>query len=150
MEPSSLVKVTGAFAAGVVLALGGALIYVKTAAAPAHTVQPLVIQPARNPPAAPQAPPPPAQQVQQVETKPPAVFHRVPRARKRLTLAVRRVRGRPPPRRLDRAAAVGRHDEVDPFFAETFPQLPPRGRAAVAKVEIDGGRDGEDPGGAHA
>src|SRR5258708_2958299 len=27
MEPSSLVKVTGAFAAGVVLALGGALIY---------------------------------------------------------------------------------------------------------------------------
>jgi len=86
MEPSSLVKVTGAFAAGVVLALGGALIYVKTTAAPAHTVQPLIIQPARNPPAAippaaTQAQPPPIQQVQQVETKPPAVVHRVQRAR---------------------------------------------------------------------
>ena len=78
MEPSSLVKVTGAFAAGVVLALGGALIYVKTTAAPAHSVPPLVIQPAQNPPPPMHPLPVP---VQQVESKPPAVVHRVQHVR---------------------------------------------------------------------
>jgi hypothetical protein len=76
MEPSSLFKVTGAFAAGVILALGGALVYVKTTAAPSHPVPPLVIQPARTPPPAPHPPPVP---VQEVQAKPmsPAVAHRV-------------------------------------------------------------------------
>jgi hypothetical protein len=76
MEPSSLVKVTGAFAAGVVLALGGALIYVKTTAAPSHPVPPLIIQPARTPPPAPHPPPVPVQEVQ-TKPKPSAVVHRV-------------------------------------------------------------------------
>ena len=56
MEPSSLFKVAGAFAAGVILALGGALVYLKTNVAPAHAVAPLVIpgpetQSPKNPPA---------------------------------------------------------------------------------------------------
>lgn len=76
MEPSSLFKVTGAFAAGVVLALGGALIYVKTTTVPMHAVPPLVIQPARNPPPALHPPPVPVQEVQ-TKTKPPVVVHRV-------------------------------------------------------------------------
>ena len=84
MEPSSLVKVTGAFAAGVVLALGGALIYVKTTAAPARSVPPLVIQPAQNPPPAPRPLPVP---VQQVESKPPAAVHRVQHARPKPAIA---------------------------------------------------------------
>ncbi|MGH9693948.1 MAG: hypothetical protein ACRD5Z_07395, partial [Bryobacteraceae bacterium] len=78
MEPSSLIKVTGAFAAGVVLALGGALVYVKTTAVPAHSAPPLVIQPARIPPPATRVPPLP---IQQVETKPPVVVHRGQRVR---------------------------------------------------------------------
>ena len=55
MEPSSLFKVTGAFAAGVVLALGGALIYLKTNAAPAHPSRRWSYSPdanPKNPPAA--------------------------------------------------------------------------------------------------
>ncbi len=79
MEPSSLFKVTGAFAAGVVLALGGALIYVKTTAAPSHPVPPLVIQPARTPPPAVHPPPVPVQEVQ-VKTKPAVLVHRVKHA----------------------------------------------------------------------
>jgi hypothetical protein len=70
MEPSSLFKVTGAFAAGVVLALGSALIYVKTTAAPAHSAPPLVIQPAGLP-----------VPVQQVATEPAVIVHRVQRVR---------------------------------------------------------------------
>jgi hypothetical protein len=86
MEPSSLFKVTGAFAAGVVLALGGALVYVKTSAAPSHPVPPLVIQPARTPPPAPHPPPVPVQEVQ-AKRKSPAVVHRVQRARPKPTVA---------------------------------------------------------------
>jgi hypothetical protein len=63
-----------------------------------------------------------------------------------LALAVGRVRRRPPPRRLDRAAAVRRDDEVDALLVEAFPELPPRGRAAVAEVEVDRRRDGEKAG----
>ena len=62
----------------------------------------------------------------------------------RLALAVGRVRRRPPPGRLDRAAAVRRDDEVDAGLVHPLPELPPGGRAAVAEVEVDGGRDGED------
>ena len=43
--------------------------------------------------------------------------------------------GRPP---------VGRHDQVGADLVEPLPELPPRGRAAVAVVEVDRGRDGED------
>src|SRR6476469_7060903 len=84
MEPSSLIKVTGAFAAGVVLALGGALVYVKTTAAPAHSAPPLVIQPTRNPPPATHVLAPP---IQQVETKPPVVVHHVQRVRPKPAVA---------------------------------------------------------------
>jgi hypothetical protein len=80
MEPSSLFKVTGAFAAGVVLALGGALIYVKSVAAPVHSVPPpLVIQPARTPPPELHPSPVPVQEVQ-AKTKPPVVVHRIKHA----------------------------------------------------------------------
>ena len=61
-----------------------------------------------------------------------------------LALDVGRVRRRPPPGRLDRPAAVRRHDEVDAHLVQPLPELPPRGRAAVAEVEVDRGRDGED------
>ena len=61
-----------------------------------------------------------------------------------LALDPGRVRRGPPPGRLDRPAAVGRHDQVDADLVEPLPQLPPRGRAAVAVVEVDRGRDGED------
>jgi hypothetical protein len=61
--PPSFLKVTGAFAAGVVLALGGALVYVKTTAAPAHSAALLVVPsaPAQKPPAATRALPVPVQ-----------------------------------------------------------------------------------------
>ena len=62
----------------------------------------------------------------------------------RLALAVRRVRRGAPPRRLDRPAAVRRDHEVDACLVHPLPQLPPRGRAAVAEVEIDRGSRGED------
>src|SRR6185437_1890827 len=69
----------------------------------------------------------------------------------RLALVKGRVRRGAPPRRLDRPAAVGGHDEVDTLLAEALPELPPGGGAAVAEVEVDRGRDREDPGGgAHA
>src|SRR6266540_1691095 len=55
-----------------------------------------------------------------------------------LRLAVERVRRGPPPRRLDRLTAVGRDDQVGAGRVEPLPDLPPRGRAAVAEVE--GGR----------
>jgi hypothetical protein len=84
MEPSSLIKVTGAFAAGVVLALGGALVYIKTAAVPAHSAPPLVIQPTRNPPPATHVLAPP---IQEVETKPPVIVHRVQRVRPKPAVA---------------------------------------------------------------
>ena len=64
---------------------------------------------------------------------------RVARARERLALDERRVGRRAPPGRLDRPSAVRRDDEIDAFLVEALPELPPRRRAAVAKVEIDGG-----------
>ena len=67
----------------------------------------------------------------------------------RLALAVGRVRRRPPPGRLDRAAPVRRHDEIDAGLVHPFPELPPRRRAAVAEVEVDGGRNGQDLRGLH-
>src|SRR5581483_4568606 len=70
----------------------------------------------------------------------------VARERKRLALAVGGVLGDAPPRRLDRPAAVRREDEVDPFRVEPFPELPPRGRAAVAEAQVDRRGDGEDLG----
>jgi hypothetical protein len=78
MEPSSLLKVTGAFAAGVILALGGALVYRNIPAAPA----PLVIQ---NPPAAIQAPP--AVAVAPDPPPPPPVVHPIKHARPKPTAA---------------------------------------------------------------
>jgi hypothetical protein len=77
MEPSSLLKVTGAFAAGVILALGGALVYRNIPAAPA----PLVIQ---NPPAA--IPAPPAVAVAP-DPPPPPVVHPIKHARPKPTVA---------------------------------------------------------------
>ena len=67
----------------------------------------------------------------------------------RLGLAIGRVRRDAPPRRLDRPAAVRRDDEVDACLVHPLPELPPRGRAAVAEVEVDRRRDGKDPGGLH-
>jgi hypothetical protein len=78
MEPSSLLKVTGAFAAGVILALGGALVYRKVPVAPA----PLVIQ---NPPAAIQAPPAVAPAPD--PPPPPPVVHPIKHARPKPTVA---------------------------------------------------------------
>ena len=56
---------------------------------------------------------------------------------------IRRVRGRPPPRRFDRPPAIRGDDEIDALLVEALPELPPRGRAAVAEVEIDGGGGNE-------
>src|SRR5437764_7406343 len=67
-----------------------------------------------------------------------------------LALAVGRVRRRPPPGALDRPAAVRRDDQVDARLVHPLPELPPGGRAAVAKVEVDGRGDREDLGPAHA
>ena len=64
--------------------------------------------------------------------------------RERLALAIGRVRRGPPPGRLHRPAAVRRDDQVDAALVQPLPELPPRRRAAVAEVEVDGGRDGED------
>src|SRR5262249_57027804 len=61
-----------------------------------------------------------------------------------LALAVTRVRFGAPPRRFDRAAAVRRDDQVAAGLVHALPELPPRGRAAVAEVEVDGGGDGQD------
>ncbi len=60
-----------------------------------------------------------------------------------LALAVGRVRRGPPPGRLDRPPAVGRHHEVDALLVQPLPELPPGRRAAVAEVEVDGGGDAE-------
>src|SRR4029450_6681256 len=62
----------------------------------------------------------------------------------RLALPKRRVGGDAPPRRLPGSPAVRRDDEVDSRLGHALPQLPPRGRAAVAEVEVDRGRDRED------
>ena len=43
-----------------------------------------------------------------------------------LALDPGRVRRRPPPRRLDRPAAVGRHDQVGADLVQALPELPPR------------------------
>ena len=67
-----------------------------------------------------------------------------------LALAIARVRLRPPPGRLDGAAAIGRDDQVAARFVKPLPELPPGRRAAVAEVEVDRGRDGEDLRGAPA
>src|SRR2546425_2606126 len=53
-----------------------------------------------------------------------------------LSLTVDGIGRRPPPRRFDRPSAVRRDDEVDADLVEALPDLPPRGRAAVAEVEI--------------
>ena len=66
------------------------------------------------------------------------------RRREGLGLPVERVRRRPPPGRLDRAAAVGRDDQVGPGLVQPLPDLPPRGCAAVAEVEVGGRRNRED------
>jgi len=68
----------------------------------------------------------------------------MPCRRERLGLAVERVRRGPPPGRLDRAAAIRRDDQVDAGLGHSLPELPPRGCAAVAEVEVGRGRDGED------
>ena len=70
--------------------------------------------------------------------------------RERLALAVAGVRRSPPPRRLDRPAAVRRDDQVAAGLVQALPELPPRRRAAVAEVEVDRGRDREDLRGLHA
>jgi hypothetical protein len=80
MEPSSLLKVTGAFAAGVILALGGALFYRNIPAAPA----PLVIQ---NPPAAIPGAPAVASAVAAAPDPPPPVVHPIKHARPKPTVA---------------------------------------------------------------
>ena len=67
----------------------------------------------------------------------------VPHRRIRLRLAVGGVGSRAPPGRLDRTAAIRRHDEVDAGLVHALPELPPRGRTAVAEVEVDGGRHRE-------
>src|SRR3954453_6573882 len=68
-------------------------------------------------------------------------------ARERLALDVRRVRRRAPPRRLDRPTAVRRDDEVRALLVQPLPELPPRGRAAVEEVEVEGGSGDEQLGG---
>ena len=68
----------------------------------------------------------------------------VPRAGVRLALQVGRVGRRSPPGRLDRPAAVRRDDEIGALVVEALPELPPGGRAAVAKVEVDSGGDAEE------
>ncbi len=88
MEPSSPFKVAGAFAVGVILALGGALVYLKTNAAPAHAVAPLVIpgsemQSPKEPPAAIAFPAPPVQKVEAL----PVVVQRVQRVRPKADVA---------------------------------------------------------------
>ncbi len=77
MKPSSLLKVTGAFAAGVILTLGGALVYMKTTtakttAAPAPLVIPSTPVQAPLPPAPALIPPSPAviKHVQRARPKP--------------------------------------------------------------------------------
>ncbi|HEY3455614.1 MAG TPA: hypothetical protein VGK64_13495 [Bryobacteraceae bacterium] len=71
MKPSSLLKVTGAFAAGVILTLGGALVYIKTTtvktiAAPAPLVIPSTPAKASLPAPA-VVPPPPAPVIKHVK-----------------------------------------------------------------------------------
>ena len=88
MEPSSLFKVAGAFAAGVILALGGALVYLKTNVAPAHAVAPWVIpgpetQSPKNPPAVIAVPAPSVQNVGAL----PIVVQRVQRVRPKAAVA---------------------------------------------------------------
>ena len=58
-----------------------------------------------------------------------------------LTLVVAGVRRRPPPRALHGPAAVRRDDQVGTGLVQALPELPPRRRAAVAEIEVDGGRD---------
>src|SRR4029453_7420427 len=65
---------------------------------------------------------------------------------KQLRLVVQRVRRGSPPRRLDRTAAIGRDDEVDPDLVQPLPDLPPGRRATVTEVEVGRGRDREDLG----
>lgn len=81
MEPSSLLKVSGAFAAGVVLALGGAMVYLKTSAtAPSHPVlqiQPVQSQPVPAQPAQPQPAPTSTAPAPEPPAKPPVVVNRV-------------------------------------------------------------------------
>jgi hypothetical protein len=126
MEPSSLFKVTGAFAAGVVLALGGALVYVKTTAAPTHSVPPLVIQPARTPPPVTRPLPVP---VQEVQAKPPAVVRRVQHARPKPAIAhdaptvVQVAQAAPPPVVPPSVPAVPMRPAVNESQAPMGPQL---------------------------
>jgi hypothetical protein len=66
--------------------------------------------------------------------------------REELALEVAGVRRRPPPGALDRPAAVRGDDQVGAGLVQALPELPPGGRAAVAEVEVDGGRDRQDLG----
>src|SRR6478736_5826739 len=42
-----------------------------------------------------------------------------------------------------------RHPVADALLVQALPELPPGGRAPVAEIEVDGGRDGEDLRSAH-
>ncbi len=73
----------------------------------------------------------------------------VAREGERLGLAVGGIRLGAPPRALDGTPPVRRHDQIRAGLVHPLPELPPRGRAAVAEVEVHGGRDGEDLGRLH-
>src|SRR5689334_23442816 len=69
--------------------------------------------------------------------------------RVRLGLEVGRVGRAAPVGRLDRPPAIGRDGELGPLVVQGTPELPPRGGAAVAEVEVDRRGDAEKPGSAH-
>lgn len=117
MKPSSLFKVTGAFAAGVILTLGGALVYVKTnAVKSAVAPAPLVIP---NPPAAVVTTPP---------AKPPAPA---------VVQPVRRAR--PKPRAVPVTPAVVQVSQVIPAAppaSPVVPMVPPRPAVNESRVPM--------------
>src|SRR5215218_6893017 len=61
----------------------------------------------------------------------------------RLAFVEGRVGSRAPPRRLNGSAAIRRDDEIDADLVHALPELPPRGRAPIAEVEVDRRGDGE-------
>jgi len=70
-------------------------------------------------------------------------------AGKELALAIARVRLRPPPGRGDWTPTIWRQDQVDAGLVHALPDLPPRGRAAIAEVQIDGRDDAKKLRGTH-
>ena len=66
-----------------------------------------------------------------------------------LALAIARVGLGSPPGCGDRTPTVWRQDQIDTGLVHALPDLPPRGRAAVAEVQIDGRDDAEKLRGAH-